>query len=363
MIAAFIADKMSAYIAGGMKPETAAHFTRGELEAIYKVNHHSRDTAGNMRVTLQPEPLSIAAAIEKCDEAIAAFIGGINKTANIAPEKPRNIYQGSAAIKHTLAAGIPIKHFFAKSGDNDPCAYTNDSNTIAALWNEGQRRFKAFIRGRFLAIDIDRKPGKPDGLEIFYRLFPRNTLPAELQKLPDSFPCYVQTPTGGFHLYFRYEGLELILRELAPGVEVKEWQITCPGSRRENGEYVLHGELNNAPMLYGMLLDAIEATRQKKEREKEERTKSKPRNLAAADRPMRFPAPRITLDDLANEAASAHGGNHDRQVSFAGRTFRCKFSGAETLAYVKSRPDIFGNDSDTENTIMSVFRDNGGYLL
>jgi hypothetical protein len=69
--------------------------------------------------------------------------------------------------------------------------------------------------------------------------------------------------------------------------------------------------------------------------------------------------PRITLDDLASEAASAYGGHHDRQVSFAGRACCCKFSGAETLSYVKSRSDVFGNDADTENTILSVFRDNG----
>jgi hypothetical protein len=69
-----------------------------------------------------------------------------------------------------------------------------------------------------------------------------------------------------------------------------------------------------------------------------------------------------TLDDLANEAASAYGGHHDRQVSFAGRACRCKFSGAETLAYVKANQNIFGSDSDTESTILSVFRDNRGCL-
>ena len=361
MINDFVIDKMSRYIAGGMKPETAAHFTREELLAIYKGDHRSRGTAGNMRVTQKPEAMGFVAAMAQCDEAITAFIHRINKTAKAAPEKPLNIYQGSAAIKHVLAAGIPIKHFFAKSGDNDLCAYTNDFSTIAALWNKGQRRFKAFIRGRFLAVDIDRKPGKPDGLDTFYKLFPRKTLPVELQNLPASFPCYVQTPSGGFHLYFKYDGSEVNLRELAPGVEIKEWQITCPGSRRENnGVYTLHGDLNAAPPLYGLIIDAIKETKRKKEQAKAER--SKPRTKAAADRPVRYGKPRITLDALAQEAVSAYGGHHDRQVSFAGRACRCKFSMAETLSYVKSRPDIFGNDSDTENTVMSVFRDNGGCL-
>jgi hypothetical protein len=101
----------------------------------------------------------------------------------------------------------------------------------------------------------------------------------------------------------------------------------------------------------------FEEVKQKKKREKAER--AMPRTRTAADRPMRY-TPRITLDDLAGEAAAAYGGNHDRQVSFAGRACRCKFSGVETLAYVNANPNIFGNDTDTENTILSVFRDNGG---
>jgi hypothetical protein len=203
-------------------------------------------------------------------------------------------------------------------------------------------------------LDFDRKSGEVDGLETFYRMFPRETLPAELQNLPQSFPCYAQTPSGGFHLYFRYEGPEVKLRELATGIEIKEWQITCPGSRRENGDYILHGELSDVPPLFGLILDAIEETRRRKEQAKAER--SKPRTIAAADRPTRFTQqPRITLEDLANEAVTAHAGNHDRQVSFAFRAFRCKFSALETLAYVKSRTDIFGNGADTKRTILSVF--------
>jgi hypothetical protein len=203
-------------------------------------------------------------------------------------------------------------------------------------------------------VDIDRHPGKADGLETFYKLWPPEILPTELQDISGgSFPCYTQTPSGGLHLYFRYEGPELKLLELASGIEIKEHQITAPGSEKENGSYVLHGDFSDAPPLYGFLLDHIEAVKRRKER-------LKPRTRIAADRPMRY-TPR-TLDDLAGEAAAACAGHHDRQVSFAGRAYRCKFSGTETLAYVKANPNIFGNDADTRNTILSVFRDNGGSL-
>jgi hypothetical protein len=358
------------YQAGGHAPETAAHFAQGEIKAILAGNHrtHGKPTAPD------PQSLIIEALAPEDREQFTERAGMLEYDAGLsrteaearalreiisrkypAPEKP--VYQGSAAIKKTLAAGIGIKEFFAKSKDNDPAAYTTDVQEIAALWNQGKRRFKAFVRGRFLAVDVDRHPGKADGLENFYKLFPRGILPEELRNLPESFPCYTQTPSGGFHFYFRYEGPELKLRELAPGVEIKEWQITAPGSRRENGGYILHGDLNEAPPLYGLLIDRIGGVKQKKEREKAER--AKPRTRAAADRPMRY-TPRITLDDLSSEAVAAYAGHHDRQVSFAGRACRCKFSGAETLAYVKADPNIFGFDADTENTILSVFRDNGG---
>jgi hypothetical protein len=208
-------------------------------------------------------------------------------------------------------------------------------------------------------MDIDRKPGKADGLESFHHLFPREAMPEALRDIPGgSFPCYVTTPSGGYHLYFRYDGPELKLRELAVAVEVKEWQIAAPGSERESGEYILHGEFSEAPPLYGVILERIESVKRKKEQAKAER--SQPRTRAAADRPVSVDKPRITLDALAGEAASAYAGHHDRQVSFAGRACRCKFSLSETLAYVGANPNIFGNGSDTESTILSVFRDNGG---
>jgi hypothetical protein len=36
------------------------------------------------------------------------------------------------------------------------------------------------------------------------------------------------------------------------------------------------------------------------------------------------------------------------------------FTAAAAVSYAKSRPDIFGNGTDTEGTIKSVFNDNGG---
>jgi len=74
MIADFVVDRMSSYIAGGTEPKTAAHFTRGELLAIYKGNHYSRDASGAMRVTPAPEALDIEAATKKVNAAIREIL-------------------------------------------------------------------------------------------------------------------------------------------------------------------------------------------------------------------------------------------------------------------------------------------------
>jgi hypothetical protein len=85
-IADFIVDRMSSYLNGGMRPETAARFARGELGAIYKGNHYSRDDSGAMRPTLPPENIPIEAARAKCDEAIKEILDYCASNVKKAPE-------------------------------------------------------------------------------------------------------------------------------------------------------------------------------------------------------------------------------------------------------------------------------------
>jgi len=88
MIADFVIDKMSAYIAGETKPETAAGFTSGELAAIYKGDHYSRDASGALRITPLPEALDIDEAMTKADAVLAEilrYFAGKMATKNPAP--------------------------------------------------------------------------------------------------------------------------------------------------------------------------------------------------------------------------------------------------------------------------------------
>jgi hypothetical protein len=135
------------YQAGGHTSEIALHFAQGEIRAILAGNHW---TAGKPTAP-DPQRLIIEALAPEDREQFTERAGileydtGLSRTdaeahalqeiisrKYPAPEKP--VYQGSAAIKKTLAAGIGIKEFFAKSKDNDPAAYTTDVQEIAALW-------------------------------------------------------------------------------------------------------------------------------------------------------------------------------------------------------------------------------------
>jgi hypothetical protein len=65
---------MAAYISGGMNAGSAAQFTRGELAAIYKGDHYSRDGTGQWRITPPPEALGIDKAMAKCEEALTEIL-------------------------------------------------------------------------------------------------------------------------------------------------------------------------------------------------------------------------------------------------------------------------------------------------
>jgi hypothetical protein len=136
----------------------------------------------------------------------------INRASGAAPtDAPQPRYEARDALLRVIAHGVGIKDFYDKSPDNAPESYHLDP----ALWRPSGR-YKAFIRGRFLVLDIDRKPAdisadpeRGDGLRNFERWLervgkPPDMRPPELRDVADaSFPCSVITPSSGLHLYFK----------------------------------------------------------------------------------------------------------------------------------------------------------------
>ena len=196
-----------------------------------------------------------------------------------APESPPKArYSGIEAIRYLTNRGIKLIGAYesgamicrARVEGYYDATFTNDIAEIKALIAgmgdaagraEGKKiELFRFIPGdyEFLCLDIDRGHADGvDGLKELYTFFDsigktKEYLPPVLRNLPDSFPCYVTTPSGGFHLYFKYRGPKSWgLFANVRGVEIKHMKpgLTAPGSRKASGEYVLYGELENAPLL------------------------------------------------------------------------------------------------------------------
>jgi hypothetical protein len=187
-------------------------------------------------------------------------------------------YRGLEGLQHMTDLGIKLIGAYESGamicrarveGDYD-AAFTGDIAEIKALMaGLGDTAGRAqgskielfrFIPGLydFLCLDIDRGHSDGvDGLAELYNFFDsigktKENLPPVLRELPHSFPCYVTTPSGGFHLYFKYRGPKSWgLFANVRGVEIKHMKpgLTAPGSRKPSGEYVLYGNLDAAPLL------------------------------------------------------------------------------------------------------------------
>jgi hypothetical protein len=167
--------------------------------------------------------------------------------------------QGIEALAYLTAHGLPIKDFYKPGADADKANYS----TAEPI--EPGRRYKVFIRGRFLCLDIDRnhKDGKDGIAELYAHLEtigePRELLPACLKDIDrGSFPFFTETPSGGLHLWFKYAG-PYVTGTLAPDVELKNLQVSA-GWKEHNGKpapYILHGDIEAAPVLPAFILAKI----------------------------------------------------------------------------------------------------------
>ncbi|MDR0390000.1 MAG: bifunctional DNA primase/polymerase [Spirochaetaceae bacterium] len=173
-----------------------------------------------------------------------------------APEGPPMArYEGLQALSYLTAHGIPIKDFYKPGADADVKTYS-----VATPLVQG-KRYKAYIRGSFLCLDLDRghKDGG-DGVANLYRQLesmgkPHALLPAYLKDIDrGTFPFYTKTPSGGYHLFFKYPG-PYITGTLAPDVEILTLRVSA--GWKDGKPYILHGNLDTAPHVPAFIIDAI----------------------------------------------------------------------------------------------------------
>jgi hypothetical protein len=260
-----------------------------------------------------------------------------------------------AALEYITGQGMPMIGAYdtgatIAKGEAWAAAFTASLETLAALRGGKDSRAKGIQIQRFyfipqaaglLCLDIDRKNGK-DGTAEFYRYCethgkPRALLPAILRDLPESFPCYTSTPSGGYHLYFKYTGGKVQKKLLAPdtpAVEIKQGApgLTAPGSYKEGRPYVLHGNIEDAPQLPAFILETLAAAK----------PKAAPAYIPAGKQKKEWGRPSWDKIREWTEQDGNYSGRNDKAFSYAVHARNHGWTASETIDQLRGEPGIEG---------------------
>ena len=238
------------------------------------------------------------------------------------------------------------------SGENQK-NFTSDINKFLKWQVQGFKRF-LYLPGHsgYIGFDIDRgHADSRDGLAGFYEIMLNlagkkpDRLPHYLRDLPNNFPCYTETPSGGLHLPFKYSGpcKTANLTYENHKLEVKYMNSCLSLGEKENGVYVLHGDPLDVPELPLFLIDLINPQQKPKYK----------RKLTMNQRLVKH-----SLDCILARVLEVSTGNNEVQMKFAWRAAFFGHTLDEVLSFVKSNTDVFGNGSDTEVVITHAWYSN-----
>ncbi|GHT36685.1 hypothetical protein AGMMS49593_02180 [Endomicrobiia bacterium] len=309
---------------------------------------------------------------------------------------------GIDTLKHYIANGIKLigayeNNALIAGGDTDKYkeAFTSCLTDIKALCQgkgDSQGRAKGTVVNVFrfipkdsgyLIIDIDRNHADGiDGLEMFYAFFERlgktrDAMPQAMQNIEGgSFPCFVSTPSGGFHLYFKFNKDVRTKQTIdAKGIDILYTkQATAAGSVKSKGEYTLHGKLTDAPMLYGFLKKHIlQPSPQVNPNLKYEYTNGN--NKKFADNAVwnkkvkneyssnKIHQHKYTWDEIVkytDKDGYGRGGRNNRAYSLAYKAATHGWDLHDTICELVSEPDINGLSlKEIENTVKSAYKKAG----
>jgi len=248
--------------------------------------------------------------------------------------------------------GKPVVKWSGENRNN----FTSDTGKLKAYHKQGFKRF-SYLPGLsgFIGLDIDRghSDGR-DGIADFYKVIEemsrktKDRLPSFFKDIPYSFPCYTESPSGGYHLLFKYGGQCKIANLVSEGakIEVKYINSMLSLGEKQNGIYILRGAPSDAPEMPRFLAELINPP------------------------PKPKPAPatyhrgqKLDIEKIADRIIADSAGNNDRQKKFAWRAAYFGYGLDDVLSFVKSRTDIFGNGADTETVVNHAWRSNTARAL
>lgn len=235
------------------------------------------------------------------------------------------------------------------------------------------------IQYNLFCLDIDAKTKQDgtthgtgtNGIDEFLNIIQHTDLTEKQKQLfenfPFNFPCYVSTPSGGIHLYFKIAKLpnnwkqygNVFYNGLETNIECKyNKQITIAGSTKNGKRYELHGDFENIPFIPMDLLNKC-----CKPREIKEPVKPRPYKIYEYKKDE-TPTPQFCID-RGKSLAGYNGGRHNLFCSvvgcFAGfyKTTNDESLNAETCRrYILQDYDFLSwKDNDKESQINQIIKD------
>jgi len=205
----------------------------------------------------------------------------------------------------------------------------------------------------FLALDLDRNHGKgeniqpDDGVSSLYAMFAGGPVPRVLEEIERTFPAYTLTPSGGYHLWFKFRSTEPFPSgEIAPGLEIHYDRATIylPGSFKNGRPYIFKGDLDKAPELKSLpALYRLLRTAKQKNADK-----------IPTPRPWSFQSTgvgqkqddTVSLEFIAEWAEKNHPQMNHRLFSFSGWAYREGYTLDAVRSLVRTRWNLSGPDID-----------------
>lgn len=254
----------------------------------------------------------------------------------------------------------------SKDGYNDGVALRTYNEFATYLMAHPQITMMGFYPkfANLFVLDLDNSPAhanQANGIANFVELVNRSKLAngwrTMFRDFPHNFPCYVVTPHGGIHLYFKADFIPTNWQKDTAtnkqNIEIKyNNQVTAAGSIRDGITYVMQGCLENAPAITLDLLDVF--------------TKPLPKPVRAAtastwNKPLQEQTAKwnTTVDGIIEKAREKCNGTAHEFVSKCGQYFsRAGFSFDVALAAVESTPEHINrtDKQDTRTCLKSFYK-------
>lgn len=220
-----------------------------------------------------------------------------------------------------------------------------------------------------IILDLDNSnihANKANGIANFRHLIKKYKLSDTLKKcfsdFPNNFPCYVKTPHGGLHLYFKdlycppnYQS-DMLFNSL--NIEVKhKTQVTAGGSIRDGNPYILCGNISNAPIFELELILQLQKVMQAPAPTPQKKFYNKPATIANNQQTIKDNNPPEKIIQTIRNGTGQYQ-HHNFVLNAAGYFKWAGYSMQEAKDYILQTPEHLNrtDKADSIRTIQDIYK-------